>query len=517
MLRTQAGALRPLWRAAHELLMRGVAWYLCRGVEGAAGYAAGSSGRGEPLYGISDIDLVVVVPRVMGRPGEASARVRRRWARLRRALPPLGELVDVAIYEREDLPRAIGATAFTFGLDQSRRDSAAYLGPGRLANPALVEGPGLLYGLTAAWRPLRPGPPLPPAREPDARQRRLAAWLNLQSWWRFWFSACLRPDAPRTPYLAVKLVSEPARIWLWLVHGERFFGRRATLERALVLLPDEGPAIRAALDLHRRLPGRAVPDLPEMLSAFVRLSDRIAALLIAESYAHGQTEVRLIGAGDSPEGLVPLADWRALVWSFSPDEQLLPWPGDPADPVILAEAALAGRQGPYPALRAHELLVLPSADEGGMRSRLRAVQCAASDPVSWALLDGRDVARFPDVAGWSARDWARRAVAEHAAWLRTDPAASVRPPLARALSAVRAALFLESVESGEPELAVTLDAAIDQLGARLSGGDRVADELRVAYRDWRERGSRPDSDTVATLYDLVGRLLGVPTGAGAPS
>jgi DNA-binding NarL/FixJ family response regulator len=47
------------------------------------------------------------------------------------------------------------------------------------------------------------------------------------------------------------------------------------------------------------------------------------------------------------------------------------------------------------------------------RSRLRAVTCPVTDPVSFALVAGGTVARFPNVDGWSAEHAARRAVAEH--------------------------------------------------------------------------------------------------------
>jgi hypothetical protein len=322
-----------------------------------------------------------------------------------------------------------------------------------------------------------------------------------------------RPTAPRTPYLAVKFVSEPVRIWLWLAHDERFFGRRATLERGLVLLPEEEPVLRAALRLHRALGHRRPAPLEEMLGAFVRLSERIAARIEDEVWEAGETEVRLLGGESTGDGLVPLADWRALVWSWIPDETLRPWAGSPADPEVLATAGRAGSAGPYPALRARGLLVLPSADEWRIRSRLRAVQCSATDPVSFALLGGSDFARFPRVAGWSARDWARRAVAEHAAWLRTEPESEDEPPLARPLSAIRAALFLASVEEGEPELAVTLPATLGQLAERLPAARGLAEESAGAYRAWRDEGTRPSAATIAGLYEVTRRVMS----AGAPA
>ena len=44
-------------------------------------------------------------------------------------------------------------------------------------------------------------------------------------------------------------------------------------------------------------------------------------------------------------------------------------------------------------------------------------QCEVTDPVSFALARGALVANFPNVPGFSIQDTARRALAEHAAWL----------------------------------------------------------------------------------------------------
>ena len=95
------------------------------------------------------------------------------------------------------------------------------------------------------------------------------------------------------------------------------------------------------------------------------------------------------------------------------------------------------------AIQAPDLLLFPSADLASKpfpRGNLRCAQCAATDPVSFALLDGRAIARFPLVPGWSAADWARRAVAEQRA----------RDPHSRATA--RAEAFAASLARGEPVL-----------------------------------------------------------------
>ena len=82
MVRTGDGRLRPLWRAAYRAVARGVSAYLRAGRRSASVYAIGSLGGPDAVYGISDIDLTIVVPTEPGRPGEARDAVNRRWERL---------------------------------------------------------------------------------------------------------------------------------------------------------------------------------------------------------------------------------------------------------------------------------------------------------------------------------------------------------------------------------------------------------------------------------------------------
>jgi hypothetical protein len=171
--------------------------------------------------------------------------------------------------------------------------------------------------------------------------------------------------------------------------------------------------------------------------------------------------------------------------------------GDPADPEALARFAAAGEE-PQPTLRAPGLHVRPSLD--ARRTKLRAVQCASTDPVSFALAEGCGDTAFPELAGWSAADWAGRAVAEHRFWLDgmtpayangyewidAPPAPDVNGVVTRnrLLAAARAALFQESLEDGDPTLLLSADAVADRLG--VEGDDvravrRAVFELR-AYR-----------------------------------
>lgn len=517
--------LQGLWRGVYDRATRAYAAYLTRGVPGAAVYVRGSHGSGDPVYALSDIDLAVVVP------DGARAPVRRRWRRARRAIGDL--LFDwPLVIQRGELDEVAGSTAFTYGLDDDDDDDdgggggerALYAGPA--ADDDLVrlaERPELFAG-TAGWRLVR-GPERRPAERPRAPgERSAAAWLLLQNWWRLLFQVCLDASGPRTAHLCLKLYAEPARIWLWLARGECVELREDALRRGLEALPDEEAALRSALALLRELPESPPPPLDAVVPYLVRMSSRIAALLGGEAARAGDTPVALswkgpeelalpfggwepgespLGEGAAP-GLLPLVDWRALVVPFAPDQAFAPVDGDPREVAVLAAAAQAApRGGAYPALRAEDLLVLPTVV--WTRSSLRAVQCAAIDPVSFALADGRDVARFPEVPGLSAHDRARRAVSEHRAWLtrgRWDRHSGYE--LGRLLTAARAGLFLESVETGEPELPLTVAATLRALAAR--GAARPAAAAERAYAaftaEWREVPSAVARDLRRAVEEL---------------
>jgi hypothetical protein len=145
----------------------------------------------------------------------------------------------------------------------------------------------------------------------------------------------------------------------------------------------------------------------------------------------------------------------------------------------------------------------------------------ASDPVSVALAEGRECAAFPDVSGWSALDRARRAVAEHRGWLRQEtlgtdgrPTWIVRPPsvwptpatVSLLLSAARAGLFLDSIQTGEPRLAITEEAVAAGLGARDDEAAAASAGALEALAACRHDQSPPPAEIVLRLRRAVNRL-----------
>jgi hypothetical protein len=301
---------------------------------------------------------------------------------------------------------------------------------------------------------------LPPAPVRDEQHERVAAWLELQWWWRHLLQACLEPERAYVTSLLGKLVAEPMRILLWLEQR-----RRASRREALAQLARDDPE---AARLAQRALSSAAPlpaaERAALVATAVRLSRRVAALMDVAAAAAGVTDVRLIGARDP----LPLVDARALTAPPRPRETIAVDEGSLAEPGRLAAAMRAASPGRYAGLREAELLLVAGADlwpDGW----LRTLQCRATDPVTFALLEGRASASFPNLAGWSIQCLARRALDEHAAWLEEDP--QVAAP-----SAARAAALALTLAEGRP--AIYLDAA--SLAAAY--GEEAGDLFEAARR-----------------------------------
>ena len=532
MQRTGRGPLRPVWLLSYELCLRGVAALLRRQCD-ASVYVTGTFAQDEPVFGVSDVDMVVVAPATEQPPERARIRLREHWLGLCQRAPALSLVVaEVFAYHEEELHAAASSSCLTCGLeDHAPGAVTSFFGAHRLTDEAgLQVRPGVWP--TRAWR-LVAGKDVRPALVDDPESSRLLAWLELQFWWRFAFDLSVGPETHelhpfQMPFLCVKLVAEPIRILLSFACGERVLKRKVALERGLELFPDEEPAIRCALDLLANLHRSPSADLADFLPSLVRLSSRLVQAIADDLDGRGVTQVALLGGDDpaiplvapapvhEPAGserlprLRPLTDWLARVRPRPQEEAFVVLDGDPSDRRQLAATVRNYRPGVYRALRAGGLMVFPAT---APRRLLRSVQCGQSDPVSFALADGLSSARFPNVPGWSARDCARRAVAEHRGWLDSQPAglAGADPgqaadALGMLLSAARAASFLDSVEDGDPQLAVTFAAATELLASSDSGASTVAAEGYGEYKAATLESRAPSNRTLTGLFELVSSL-----------
>lgn len=526
VLRTSHTPLRAVWALAYRVAAWCATTCLAWGERGASLYSRTNVESPDFTPGLSDVDLKIVL--ASGPDGaHRCAAARRRFERLLRLLPWIGLIVDYpCIYEADEVDELAAASALTVGLDDVRADprQAGYFGDrSSVSRVLLLERPGL-YSTTASWQ-LLGGPerrPREPGREPQLE--RIAAWLELVFWWRELFPVCVSSNGPRAADLCVKCVSEATRVWLWLAHHERVTRRVDALHRALELLPSEEQALRRTIELRRSLTSWPDPPLEESLPFLIRLSGLIAAQIDASAEAAGVTSVRLSGGapaelmlprgrwteGRAPAGDLdeptPLADWRALACPLAPDDAFVRLSADPRDPAVLGAAA-AIDEGPYPTLTAAGLLIRPAATF--VRSRLRAIACRTTDPVSFALNEAKPLATFTTLRGWSATDTARRAVDEHRAWLLTTAGPGVRrgDELAMLLSAARAAVFMQSIVDHDPLLPLTLAEAVRILSERSAAWRSVGADAVGHYREFAADGTEPPAKAVAATRSLVSELV----------
>jgi hypothetical protein len=520
MLRTERTALRGIWGLLHRVVIRALV-LLLRG-PAATAYVRGAFGYGRPVFGLSDIDLAIVVSSDPRRPGAQRLRVRRRWNSLTGRAPGLADLVSLGVYEDPELEDAARATFLTANLDPKHRQgpsSGPLFGPGRYQDDLWLRVRPGIYGAATDWRRVA-GPERREALAPlDEQDRRIAVWLDLQYWWRQAMVHAIRPSR-HTVSLCVKLVGEPARMLLRLRSGARFDDRLEALEQARALFPDHQAAFRWALDLDRALPRVGSAPISDALEHLATLSTAVARELERELDGVGRTNVELAGSaepllsvearrrgalirnGHSAGDPLPLADWRAVVLPDLPDEAMIPIELQVGDIRGIARIARRAGCGPYPALRHAGILVLPT-EEPWRRGLLRGVQCPITDPVSFALLDGSRMASFPEVRGWSVGDWCRRALAEHAERLRwTGPAQPVAE-LALLLSAVRAAVLYESFCAGRPRLPLTLESLPGEVAESHPGVEPFVSEGLERYRAVLGGGPLPDQGTVGSLRQAV--------------
>lgn len=535
VIRTGRGPLGRVWGLGYRIAARLAAVYLLRGERDPSVYARSGTGGDETTPGISDIDLAFVVATDPAGPGVAAYRLRERYDRWVARWPLVGRLVDrPGAFDEEQLADVAGRTYLTYGLDEASAGRASERADlGIYGRRRLLERPGL-DAEPETWLHLR-GPdrrPAPYVR--DDQEERIAAWLELWHLWRLAFELAPSPDRPYAASLCVKLVADPARLWLWLTERERVRSRGEALEGLAELLPEERETARDALELAAALDRMPAAPIDRTFATLVRLSARIADEVSRQAFAPGVREVRLVGTdaaeravsvelgiiGDMrrdetaafdlaalretewPAGTRPLCDWLALAVPTWVDACLVPLDGDPAVAADLVAAA-ARREGPFhPALRRDQLLVLPTT-LGIERPMARRLGCRASDPVAFAVLDADPVARFPEVKGWSVADTARRAVAEQRERLLAGPRLEGRRGAAFLLAAARAAILHDSLRDGEPVLPVTVVATARLLGERVPAARAVADAAGESLL----AGSPPPSPAaVSALREVVGAL-----------
>jgi predicted nucleotidyltransferase len=259
--------------------IRGVsAIYLRRGLAG-----------GKPMYGLSDIDLLVMVDGELS--GKTAARVRHQYDLLRRIVPMLPEPAELEIYNREHFRLLYEYSPFYRGrFDQGRRDWQRLHGEDiftALPPPGDDARPNAWQELRPAWNHL--------ARElvPDTDSRKSALPLFVRR------------------YIAYKAIAEAARASLVAQDGDLSISRDLALLRAASAVPEQAEYFKEVRRLRKNLLEPRPPQLDELLYIFQSLANRTMAAT-AES-APVTKKLRILAVPDNAgERLLSGADISAI-------------------------------------------------------------------------------------------------------------------------------------------------------------------------------------------------------------
>jgi hypothetical protein len=159
MLRTGRGTLRLLWCFGYATVIRAVATFL-RIASAEAVYLRGSFANGEPIYGLSDVDLVAVVGADRRRDTD-QVRLRGRVGRFYAGTPAARGVVEVTVLTEPELQEAcstlVARCGTTTGLgptavsDSTARTAGGAMSAGATCLPLCLEAHPPTAGSGAGW------------------------------------------------------------------------------------------------------------------------------------------------------------------------------------------------------------------------------------------------------------------------------------------------------------------------------------------------------------------------------
>ncbi len=250
VIRTSFFPLIHLYGAAYALSVK-VAALLLRRVDGvAAVYLRRGLAKGEAVYGLSDIDLSVIVEDGEGERCGAKEKVRAVYDRLARFIPMFGDGdMELGVYSIAEFSRLYE----DYGFNMYRFNEGRHTWR-------------LLFGRDVVGSLPLPG-------ESDLRR---AAGEELKKWWGL-VGLDLFGGVERRPfesrYLWYKAIAEASKVYLHVCHGVMLHGREEALDRVGGCL---SPSERQLVDRVRGYLGHlaAGEDVPreELMRLFVSLA-----------------------------------------------------------------------------------------------------------------------------------------------------------------------------------------------------------------------------------------------------
>ena len=289
VIRTSFFPLVHLYGAAYALSVR-VATLLLRRVDGVAAiYLRRGLAKGEAVYGLSDIDLSVIVEDDDGERRGVKEKVRAVYDRLASFIPLFGDAdTELGVYSVAEFSRLYE----DYGFNKYRFHEGRHTWR-------------LLFGRDVVRD-------LPRVAEPDLRR---AAGEELRKWWGLvgldLFNGANRRSFERR-YLWYKAIAEASKVYLYVCRGVMVYGREEALDRVRgYLSPSECRLVDRVRGYLRHLAAGEDVSGEEMMRLFVSLA-AASFREIDRGESEGPDGVTVVARVPDPEDLALNGSGRGL-------------------------------------------------------------------------------------------------------------------------------------------------------------------------------------------------------------
>jgi hypothetical protein len=215
--------------------------------------------QGRPLYGLSDIDLMVMVEGSLE--GKAAALVRHQYDLLRRVVPMLPEPAELEIYNREHFAALSRWSPFY----RNRFELGRHYWKRLYGDDVFTDLPPAGDTSRLAWQELRP------------------AWNHLAQEWEP--SPAQGMDERSLfvrRYVAYKAIAEAARAALLAQGAGPSLSREVAVLNAATAFPEITDSVKAVLALRKRLLEAEPPPMDVLLPSFLSMARRALAATAEE-------------------------------------------------------------------------------------------------------------------------------------------------------------------------------------------------------------------------------------------
>jgi predicted nucleotidyltransferase len=267
VINTSFPPLTYLYRKIYDLSVA-VVTLLLRRVDGVlAIYLRRGVAKGEVVYGLSDIDLSIIVKDEDSEGQVAKERVRETYGKLSRVIPLFGQADrELGVYSTSEFSKLYAESdSFKYRFDEGKH----------------------------TWRLLFGKDVLQYLPQLQDKELYLPATEELKVWWpllsaEIASSECVRPMFHRK-YLWYKAISETSKVYLFICHGERVHHREAALGKIREYLTyEQSRSIDKIQRYMRNLTSKEDLVLDDLMRLFIELTSKAFDEMERKVYEDGK-------------------------------------------------------------------------------------------------------------------------------------------------------------------------------------------------------------------------------------